>query len=233
MHFAALMRSLGASTVRAVMFDLDTRLWRDGWLINEYGESSNESNDGGATTHFGTAMGTIAQLSQTSATETLVHQLNPRRCAFAWRIDDHRVAVVEARYLLPQTGRRDQDAAVLRELFHACMPRQASSEALSEPVMQPGVAPDWPVFGPADNSAATHRPETDAQQPLPPQLNVPSPVDAATQQAGTRMGMSTGTGTGTGTGTNTGTSAGLLALRVFCLVAAIVFLIADRQTRSL
>ena len=242
-HLAELMSSLGASTVRAVIFDLDTKLCRESWLINEYGESSNESNDGGATTHFVTAMGTIAQLSQTSANETLVRQLNPRRCAFAWRIDDHRVAVAEARYLLPQTGRRDQDAAVLRELFHACMPRQATSEA----AMPSGVTPEFPEHGPATDTAAAHGPDAGGRQPRTPHLDVPVLVGGAPPRAGISVAMSTSTGTGsdtsTGTGsgtttatgaaTSTGTSAGLFALMLFCLVAAIVFLVADRQTRSL
>ena len=211
LQLAELMSALGASTVRAVIFDLDTKLCHESWQINEYGESSNDSNDGGAITQFVTAMGTIAQLSQTSANETLIRQLNPRRCAFAWRIDERRVAVAEARYLLPQTGRRDQDAAVLRELFNVRMPRHASSPT----VASLGVVSEFP-HARDGHEAALHR-SPDAGPTPPPDQGIDAPSPRSTSMSPPPLGL----------------GRGLFALIVFCLVAAIVFLVAERQMQTL
>lgn len=211
LQLAEMMSALGASTVRAVIFDLDTKLCHESWQINEYGETSSDSNDGGAITQFVTAMGTIAQLSQTSANETLIRQLNPRRCAFAWRIDERRVAVVEARYLLPQTGRRDQDAAVLRELFNVRMPRHASDET----VATLGVVTEFPHGRDGHDTALHSSPDAGPSAPPEQGLDTPSPRGAAMSPPPLGLGR------------------GLLALIVFCLVAAIVFLVAERQMQSL
>ncbi|MDP3614333.1 MAG: hypothetical protein Q8R98_21025 [Rubrivivax sp.] len=216
-QLAELMSILGAVTVRTVIFDLDTRLCHESWQINEYGESSNDSNVGGAITQFVTAMGTIAQLSKTPATETLIRQLNPRRVAFAWRVGERRVAVAEARYRMPQTGRQDQDALLVRELFIARMLRPTASEAVAAVALAPEV-PNTPA-GPA--AQAGQGAEWAASPSASLLLSEKPPQDVAARPPPT------------GSGTRAGAGAGLFALMLFCLIAVAMFLIADQQMQSL
>lgn len=108
----------GLKGLRASMMEVGSMACLSSWSIGETDPLGPLAEDA-AGASFPTAMATIVHLNGTPSEQTLTRQLDPQCWAFAWRVDEHRVAVAEARYRLPSTVRTEKDIAVVRQLCTA------------------------------------------------------------------------------------------------------------------
>lgn len=115
---ARVLVPLGLKGLCASMFDVDSMACLSSWALGDAGQRDTFADEAGGAS-FPTAMATLVHLHRTPFDQTLTRQLDPQRWAFAWRVDEHRVAVAEARYRLPGSGRSERDISVVRQLCGA------------------------------------------------------------------------------------------------------------------
>ena len=105
---------IGVASLRASVVDMDSMAFQSAWSITEQGEVIEDLVGRGLDSTFPAAMATIAQMGVAPPEQTVVRKLNPRHWAFAWRIDEHLVAVAEARYRDQRDMMSPADTALVR-----------------------------------------------------------------------------------------------------------------------
>ena len=111
---ARLFGAFGVQTLRAWLVDLGSMRYAHAWHINKAGAMAEDPRDGEPHSSFPTSMATIVQLSPAGPGQTQKRQLDPLRWAFAWPVDEHHVAVVEACYRVARSDHGDADIALVR-----------------------------------------------------------------------------------------------------------------------
>ena len=212
---AALLATLGVVTVRASLMELATMSCQLNWSINEHGEADDNNNGhSGPDSQFRITMATIVQLKDTPAAETLTRRLDPRRWAFAWRVDARRVAVAEACYQLAHIEHSDDDTALLRQICDAGLQvtsfgtTAAAGGALELAASTDSRDDDGP-------GASAHRDAAHSDQAGHRARSAPR--SAAARQLAVKLPLRWG----------------MLALLLLCLGAAAVFVLAHRQADSM
>lgn len=108
----------GLTGLRAALIDVGSMACVSSWGIGE-GSSPGALTQDPDGASCSTAMATIVHLNGTPFELTLTRQLDPQHWAFAWRVDEHNVAVAEARYRAPSDVRSETDIAKVRLLCTA------------------------------------------------------------------------------------------------------------------
>lgn len=214
LEFALVLVRLGVKTLQVSLIDLVGRSCERSWNINELGRSGLVDVDSSFDASFPTAMGSITQLEHTPAVGTLTRQLGPRLWAYAWRVDDRRVAVAEAYFRLAHSGLVDADTATLRDLCEAGLELKPAARP---PEHHAADRPTEPSII-AGGMSARHAPgETRAVPTGHTPLEPLEPVERRARAPGRSSGPS---------------RAGLLALLLLSIAAAAIFANAYRQTDS-
>jgi hypothetical protein len=220
LEFALVLVRLGVKTLQVSLIDLVGRSCEKSWNINELGRSALVDVDNSFDASFPTAMGSIAQLEHTPAVGTLTRQLGPRLWAYAWRVDDRRVAVAEAYFRLAHSGLVDADTATLRDLCEAGLGLKPPAPAAEHPAADRPMAPSIIAGG----MSARHAPgETRAVPTGHTPLEPLEPVESV--ESFERKARATGRSSGP-------SRAGLLVLLLLSIAAAAIFANAYRQTDS-
>ncbi len=111
---ALMFSQIGIMSLRASVVDMESMAFHPAWSISDRGEVAEDPMSRGLDSAFPAAMATIAQMGVSSPEHTVVRKLSPRHWAFAWRIDDHHVAVAEARYRDQRDMQTEADTALVR-----------------------------------------------------------------------------------------------------------------------
>ncbi len=111
---ALMFSQIGLMSLRASVVDMESMSFQPAWSITDRGEVAEDPMNRGLDSAFPAAMATIAQMGVTSPENTVVRKLSPRHWAFAWRIDDHHVAVAEARYRDQRDMQTEAGTALVR-----------------------------------------------------------------------------------------------------------------------
>ena len=130
---ALLFGAFGVQTLRASLVEVGSMHCTHAWHITEAGGMVEAPGDGDVDSAFASAMATIIHLNPAGAEQTLTRKLDPQCWAFAWPVDEHHVAVVEAHYRLTRSDQGDADAALVRHVCDAGM-RAASGAAATTDV---------------------------------------------------------------------------------------------------
>ena len=118
---ALLFGAFGVQTLRASLVEVGSMHCTHAWHITEAGGMVEAPGDGDVDSAFASAMATIIHLNPAGTEQTLTRKLDPQCWAFAWPVDQHHVAVVEAHYRLTRSDQGDADAALVRHVCDAGM----------------------------------------------------------------------------------------------------------------
>ena len=108
----------GIKSLHASMIDVESKACQSSWTIGDAGKRTTPDPDDGAAS-LPSAMATIVYLNNVAREQTLTRRIDPQRWAFAWRVDEHHVAVAEACYRWPNNERTKADTAAVRQLCAA------------------------------------------------------------------------------------------------------------------
>lgn len=134
---ALLFGAFGVLTLRASVVDVGSMRCTHTWHITEDGAMAEDPSQCKLDSSVPTAMAMIVHLKPAGAEQTLVRKLDPRCWAFAWPIDEHRVAVAQARYRLARIDHVDAHAALVRRVCDALVQAAGAANATPDDPLPP------------------------------------------------------------------------------------------------
>lgn len=209
----------GVEALRCWLLDAESLEVVRRWRRDRSGSASGADDESSLSLGLAAPMATIVKLNPQPAAETLVRRLDGLCWVIAWRVDEHRIAVLHVRDRLPLFEQGRPDVARLRELGESGLgvapadglaaaaapagpagPAARAGRVRAAPMVSMAPGPETGETGPAPSGAATARPAP------------PNPFVASS---------------------GTPPRSGLLLLALLCLAAAVLFTAAYRQAAAL